>query len=107
MTAADAIARLAEIAAREGIEVRVEALSLKSMFAALGGRSGRGGPCRVGQRWVVFVETSLPAVEQAGVLGEALGTLGIGVPEELRIWVEAGHGKVRALIKPRPLARGR
>ncbi len=91
---------LSAVAARAGVEVRVEPFQL-----AL---TGKGGLCRIEGRLVILVDARLGFLEQAGVIGEALGEIeldGIAVPAEVAPYVGTGHGQVKALVKPRPLVR--
>ena len=72
--------------------------------------AGKGGLCRIEGVRVVLVDAKLRPLEQAGVIGEALAELdldGVIVPDELQTYVKTGHGEVKALVRPRPLARVR
>ncbi len=103
MTGAEAVRALTELAAEAGIEVRIEPFGLKQL-------AGKGGLCRIRGRRVVLVDAALGPVEQAGVIGEALGSLdlrGLRVPPELEPFLRSGHARVRALVQPRPLASAR
>lgn len=103
MTGPEAVRALVDLAASAGIEVRIEPFGLKQL-------AGKGGLCRIRGKKVVLVDAALGPLEQAGVIGEALGSLnlrGIAVPPELQPFLRSGHAKVRALVHPRPLARGR
>lgn len=103
MTGEEAVRALSALAAEAGIEVRIEPFGLKQL-------AGKGGLCRIRGRRVVLVDASLGPLEQAGVIGEALGSIDLGavcVPASLEPWLDSGHAKVRPLLKPRPLARGR
>lgn len=93
----EALARLAE---RHGVAIRVEPFTLN-------GIGGKGGLCRLRGKLVVIVDARLSTVEQAGVIGEALGQLGVHAPRDLRSYVETGHGPVGELLRLRPLARAR
>ena len=91
---------LSAVAARAGIEVRIEPFQL-----AL---AGKGGLCRIEGRLVILVDARLEVLEQAGILGEALGEVeldGIEVPAEVAPYLRTGHGHVKALVKLRPLVR--
>lgn len=102
MTGAEAVRALTELAAKAGVEVRIEAFALKQL-------AGKGGLCRIRGRKVILVDAALGALEQAGVIGQALGSLdlrGLRVPPELEPFLRSGHAKVRALVRPRPLASG-
>ena len=96
------LAGLIELAAGAGIEVRIEPFELKM--------AGKGGLCRIKRRTVILVDAKLSLLEQLGVVGEALGR---ALPKSTRVadglvpYLKTGHGKVRALVRPRPLARGR
>jgi hypothetical protein len=98
----EAIRALSEVAAQAGVEVRIEPFAL-----AL---SGKGGLCRIEGRLVVLVDAKLSVLEQAGVIGEALGDPqidldGIAIPAAASAYVRTGHGEVKALVRPRPLVR--
>jgi hypothetical protein len=96
----EAIRALVEVAAGAGVLVRIEPFAL-----AL---SGKGGLCRIDGQLVVLVDAKLSVVEQAGVIGEALGEVDLGgvtVPAEASAYVGTGHGAVKALVRPRPLVR--
>ena len=100
MSPEEAIRALAELAARAGVEIRIEPFAL-----AL---SGKGGLCRIEGRPVVLVDAKLSVLEQAGVIGEALGEVDLGdveVPDAVWAYLETGHGAVKALVRPRPLVR--
>ena len=91
---------LSAVAARAGVEVRIEPFQL-----AL---TGKGGLCRIEGRLVILVDARLGVLEQAGVLGEALGEIdldGVEVPAEVAPYVGTGHAQVKALVKLRPLVR--
>jgi hypothetical protein len=91
---------LTAIAACAGIEVRIETFNL-----AL---AGKGGLCRIERRMVILVDAKLGALEQAGVIGEALGDVdleGIEVSAEVAAYLGTGHGAVKSLVRPRPLVR--
>lgn len=103
MTAAEVVRELVALAEMVGIEVRIEAFGLRPI-------AGKGGLCRIRDRQVILVDAALRPVEQAGVIGQALGTVDLGevaVPGELRPFLRTGHAGVKALVRPRPLARGR
>jgi hypothetical protein len=96
----EAIRALSEVAIRASIEVRIEPFAL-----AL---SGKGGLCRIDGRLVVLVDAKLSALEQAGVIGEALGEVdleGLAIPAAVEAYLRTGHGEVKALVRPRPLVR--
>ena len=98
------LSALQALAAKAGIEVRIEPFELKM--------TGKGGLCRIDKRRVILVDARLSTLEQVGVIGEALGRAlprgsAIAVPEERAPYLRTGHGKVRRLFRPRPLARGR
>ncbi len=101
LSSGHAVAALSEVAAKAGVEVRVEPFAL-----AL---AGKGGLCRIDGRWVILVDAKLTALEQAGVIGEALAGIDLEgeLPPSLRAYVKTGHGEVKALPRPRPLARTR
>ena len=91
---------LTAVAVQAGVEVRIEPFQL-----AL---SGKGGLCRIEGRLVILVDAKLALLEQAGVIGEALGEIdleGIDVPAAAAAYLGTGHGEVKPLIKPRPLHR--
>jgi hypothetical protein len=96
----EAIRALSEVATRAGVEVRIEPFAL-----AL---SGKGGLCRIEGRLVVLVDAKRSVLEQAGVIGEALGEVdleGLEIPPALDAYLRTGHGEVKALVRPRPLVR--
>ena len=98
----EAIRALVEVAARAGVEIRIEPFAL-----AL---SGKGGLCRIEGRPVVLVDAKLSAPEQAGVIGQALGEIDLGeglaaVPAAALAYLRTGHGEVKPLVRPRPLVR--
>jgi hypothetical protein len=95
----EAIRALVEVAARAGVEIRIEPFAL-----AL---SGKGGLCRIEGRPVVLVDAKLSVLEQAGVIGEALGEIDLGaaVPAAVSAYLRTGHGEIKPLLKPRPLRR--
>ena len=96
------LSALEALAAKVGIQVRIEPFELKM--------AGKGGLCRIDKRRVILVDARLSLLEQVGVVGEALGRAlprGISIPEGLVPYLRTGHGKVRRLFRPRPLARGR
>jgi hypothetical protein len=90
------------LAAEIGIEVRIEPFELKM--------AGKGGLCRIQKRRVILVDARMALLDQVGVVGEALGQVipkTAEVPPFLLPYLKTGHGKVRRLARPRPLARGR
>ena len=100
MSPAEALRALSELAARAGVAVRVERFEHPL--------AGKGGLCRVEGVLVVLVDAKLGALEQAGVVGEALAELDLDdalLPDDLRAYVRTGHGEVKALLRPRPLVR--
>ncbi|HVH42652.1 MAG TPA: hypothetical protein VM925_09920 [Labilithrix sp.] len=97
-----ALAGLEALATAVGIEVRIEPFELKM--------AGKGGLCRIHEQRVILVDAKLSILEQAGVIGEALGPeipAHVAVPPALRPYLRTGHAKVGRLLRPRPLARGR
>jgi hypothetical protein len=99
----EAVRELVALAEKAGVEVRIEPFGLAQL-------RGKGGLCRIRGRQVILVDASLGPVEQAGVIGEALGSVDLGaiaIPEGLGPFLKSGHAKIRALVRPRPLARGR
>ncbi len=95
---------LCALAARARVEVRIERFELAI--------AGKGGLCRIDGALVVLVDAKLSLLEQAGVIGRALASidldaLGIEVPAALRPYVRSGHGEVKPLVRPRPLASSR
>jgi hypothetical protein len=90
---------LANVAEGAGVEVRIERFDHPL--------AGKGGLCRVEGVLVVLVDAKLGALEQAGVIGQALAELDLenDVPIALRSYVRTGHGEVKALVRPRPLVR--
>lgn len=102
LTGPEAVRALVDLAAKAGIEVRIEPFGLKQL-------AGKGGLCRIRGRKVVLVDAALGALEQAGVIGEALGSVdlrGLPIAPELVPFLRTGHATVRPLVRPRPLARG-
>ena len=102
MTPEDATLALSALAARAGIEVRVERFEHPL--------AGKGGLCRIEGERVILVDAKLGALEAAGVIGLALAELdlaGVEVPPELEPYLETGHAAVRPLGRPRlrPLVR--
>jgi hypothetical protein len=96
----EAIRALVEVAARAGVEIRIEPFAL-----AL---SGKGGLCRIEGRPVVLVDAKLSVLEQAGVIGVALGEVDLGdavVPAAVSAYLRTGHGEIKPLVRPRPLVR--
>jgi hypothetical protein len=95
------VAALVGLAEKAGIEVRIEAFGLKQL-------AGKGGLCRIRGRRVILVDAALGALEQAGVLGQALGSVdlrGLPIPDFVIPFLKSGHAKVRPLLRPRPLRR--
>jgi hypothetical protein len=100
LRAEEVLLGLTELAARLGVEVRIEPFELKL--------AGKGGLCRIAGRAVVLVDARLALVDQLGVLGQALGLLDPNdVPSALRPYLRTGHGPVRTQLRLRPLARAR
>ena len=100
VAARSALAALAALAAASGVDVRIERFEHPL--------AGKGRLCRVEGTRVVFVDAKLGAIEQAGVIGEALAGLAISprlVATELRAYLNTGHAEVKALLRPRPLVR--
>ena len=100
MSPEEAIRALSDVATQAGVEVRIERFAL-----AL---SGKGGLCRIEGQRVVLVDAKLSALEQAGVIGEALGEVDLEdleIPPALDAYLRTGHGEVKALVRPRPLVR--
>lgn len=100
--AQDALTALTELAARAGIAVRIERFQLEL--------AGKGGLCRLDGKAVILVDAKLGTVEQAGVVGLALGRADLGpipVPDDLRSWLRTGHAPLRPVLRPKPLARTR
>jgi hypothetical protein len=98
VTPEEAVRALAEVAAMAGVEVRIERFEL-----AL---AGKGGLCRIEGRPLILVDAKLGVLEQAGVIGQALGAIDLGevrVPRDVAAFVRTGHAEVRALTRPRPL----
>lgn len=96
----EVVRALSAVAAQAGAEVRIEPFQ-----HAL---AGKGGLCRIEGQLVILVDARLGALEQAGVIGEALGELeldGIDVPAEVAAYLGTGHGQVKPLVKLRPLRR--
>lgn len=94
------VSALSAVAALAGVEVRIEPFQL-----AL---AGKGGLCRIEGQLVILVDAKLGVLEQAGVIGEALGDVdleGIEVPAAVASYLGTGHGPVKPLVKPRPLRR--
>lgn len=95
------VARLAALAKKAGVEVRIEPFGLKQL-------AGKGGLCRIRGRRVILVDAALGPLEQAGVIGQALGSValrGIEIPEDLLPFLRTGHARVRPLVRPRPLKK--
>ncbi len=104
MKPSDVLCALIDVAAKANIEVRVERFEL-----AL---AGKGGLCRIAGRHVLLVDAKLSPLDQAGVVGQALGMLeldldALDVPRSVRAYIETGHAEVKSLLRPRPLARVR
>ena len=96
----EVVQALSAIAAQAGVEVRIERFELVL--------AGKGGLCRIEGRPVILVDAKLGILEQAGVIGEALGEVdlgGIEVPPAAAAYLGTGHGAVKALPKLRPLVR--
>jgi hypothetical protein len=90
------------VAARAGVQVRVERFDHPL--------AGKGGLCRVEGVLLVLVDAKLGLLEQAGVIGEALAELDLHdviLPHGIRTYVKTGHGEVKALLHPRPLAKAK
>jgi hypothetical protein len=97
-----AVRALSKVAAEAGVDVRIERFDLVI--------AGKGGLCRIDGQPVVLVDAKLGALEQAGVIGEALAGVDlrkVELPRAVLAYVRTGHGEVRALLRPRPLARAR
>lgn len=97
----EAVLALTALAKKAGIDVRIEPFALKQL-------AGKGGLCRIRGRRVILVDAALGPLEQAGVIGQALGASslrGIEVPPDLRPFLATGHAKVRPLFGPRPLRK--
>jgi hypothetical protein len=101
----DAVLALTALAAEAGVRVRIEPFPLKLV--------GKGGLCRLDGQAVILVDAALGPLEQAGVLGRALGVFFAReerprlLPPALRSYLRTGHAPVKALLRPRPLARAR
>lgn len=91
---------LSALAKKAGIEVRIEPFGLKQL-------AGKGGLCRIRGRRVILVDAALGPLEQAGVIGQALGSLSlrVAVPDDLLPFLRTGHAKVRPIVRPRPLRK--
>jgi hypothetical protein len=97
-----AVRALSRVAAEAGVDVRIERFDLVL--------AGKGGLCRIDGQPVVLVDAKLGALEQAGVIGEALSGVDlrkVELPHAVLAYVRTGHGEVKALLRPRPLARAR
>ena len=97
----EAVLGLSALAKKAGIEVRIEPFGLKQL-------AGKGGLCRIRGRRVILVDAALGPLEQAGVIGQALGSVslrGIEIPEDLAPFIRTGHARVRPLVRPRPLRK--
>jgi hypothetical protein len=102
MTAEEVLVALTQMALRLGVEVRIEPFEHRIVGAP------GGGLCRVDGRTLVLVDAKLALIDQVGILGQAIGALRpLEVPSTLKAYVRTGHGPVRTLIRPRPLARTR
>jgi hypothetical protein len=98
----DAVRALSHLAAGAGVEVRIERFDLTI--------AGKGGLCRIDGHPVVLVDAKLCTLEQAGVIGQALSRVDLGVVPlagDLRAYVKTGHAQVKPLLGLRPLARTR
>jgi hypothetical protein len=98
----EVVEALSAVAARAGVEVRIEPFELAIV--------GKGGLCRIEGQLVILVDAKLGSLERAGVIGEALAEVdleGIDVPAEVAAYLGTGHGQVKPLVRPRPLRRGR
>lgn len=96
-----AVLGLSALAEKAGIEVRIEPFGLKQL-------AGKGGLCRIRGRRVILVDAALGPLEQAGVIGQALGKVslrGIEVPDDLLPYIKTGHARVRPIVRPRPLRK--
>jgi hypothetical protein len=94
----EAVVALTAVAAQAGVEVRIERFEL-----AL---AGKGGLCRLEGRRLILVDAKLGVLEQAGVIGEALGGVDLGsvqLPSDVGAYVRTGHAEVRSLRQLRPL----
>lgn len=97
----EAVLGLSALAKKAGIEVRIEPFGLKQL-------AGKGGLCRIRGRRVILVDAALGPLEQAGVIGQALGKVslrGIEVPPDLVPFIKTGHARVRPITRPRPLKK--
>ncbi len=102
MTPEEATLALRALAARTGVEVRVERFEHPL--------AGKGGLCRIEGEVVILVDAKLGALEQAGVIGLALAELDLDdveVPADLTPYLATGHAEVKAIARPRlrPLVR--
>lgn len=98
----EVVRALSELANTAGLEVRVEPFQLEL--------AGKGGLCRVGGKPVILVDAKLGALEQAGVIGLSLGKhvrrtqAALDVPARLKSYLKTGHGEIRPIVSPKPLA---
>lgn len=102
-----AVLALSALAKKAGIEVRIEPF-FGGEGSGLKQLAGKGGLCRIRGRRVILVDAALGPLEQAGVIGQALGSIslrGLDVPDELVPFLRTGHAKVRPLVRPRPLRK--
>jgi hypothetical protein len=102
-----AVLELSALAKKAGIEVRIEPF-FGGEGSALKQLAGKGGLCRIRGRRVILVDSALGPLEQAGVIGQALGSIslrGIEVPPDLLPFLKTGHAKVRPLVRPRPIKK--
>src|SRR5689334_5814480 len=92
----DVLRDLCGLADRAGVEVRIEPFELQL--------AGKGGLCRIAGQATVLVDARLSVVDQIGVIGEALGALGLAsqAPPELASYLRTGHEAVRSLARLRP-----
>lgn len=103
MTPEEAVVALSNLAIEAGIHVRVETFG--HVLA------GKGGLCRLDGRTMILVDEKLGPLERAGVIGLSLGRLvderrmTLDVPARLRSYLTTGHGEIRPLVRPKPIAR--
>lgn len=91
----EAVFELTALAARAGIDVRIEPFGLPQL-------AGKGGLCRIRGRLAVLVDEALGSHEQAVVIGRALATVDLGsilIPLALAPYLRFGSPR------PRPMAR--